>query len=892
MQLRKEFFNRNLSQQDLGKKSKKESPTQGIIQYKLNDNDTLIFSGYNSSSNSILGIDCQQFMGKSIQETLPALNNMDIPDLWKEVAITGNSWSIDNAKYCDSNISGNFEINVHQVEQRKIIVLFQDTADRKVEDLESITQTKFLENIYNNVEHLIFVMEIHKNGSFKFVDVNPAYEIVAEVTADEIRGKSPSDFTKKVSKESIEEVISRYHKCVNEKRSLTFEEMVMIDGIERWWLTTINPLLDKNNRVYQIIGTSIEITTRKMVEQELRNHDLKLESIIEERVSELKENESRFRHMAEGLYNGLRIYDDRKLVNVNKAFCDISGYTEEELKKMHSIDLVCKKDKKMVQEHILSPKKTPDEIVFCIVSKNGNIKKIRNRYITSEKENGEMVLYIISNDVTESEKIKEQLVLQSTALNAAANGISISDKTGKMIWVNDAFIELTGYERKELIGNYPNILKSGLHDDNHYKNLWATIKKGDVWRGEFINKKKNGELYYDETTITPVMQDNKISNFVEIKQDISNRKNYEMELKSREEYYRSLFENSHNTILVSDFVGNILEMNNTAKKMLGLNGERMSELNFSQFIVDSNEYSDFLLTLNEKGFVNNFSTQFKKKDNTIIDCLINATLHKSDADDSEIFQAILLDITDHVNAKNILENALIESKKANKLKSEFLATMSHEIRTPINIILSYIGLIKSDFIDKADEDLQDLFPSMEKAGRRIIRTIDLLLNVAELNAGTYECKFKDINLYEGVLENIYLDYKKEAQAKGLEFNLLKQTDKCFVKGDEYTITEIFKNIVDNAIKYTSNGKIELILRDNKFNSLEIEVRDTGIGIDDSYLPQLFEPFTQEETGYTRKYDGNGLGMALVKQYVKLNNAEISVRSAKGIGTSFTITFKK
>jgi PAS domain S-box-containing protein len=891
MQLGNDLVNGKLSQHGLGQNVKEGIPKHGIIQYKLNDDDVLIFSGYNSSSNSILGIDCQQFMGKTIHETLPALNKVDIPDLWKEVALTGNSWSIENAKYCDSNISGNFEINVHQVEQRKIIVLFQDTADRKVEELESITQTKFLENIYNNVEHLIFVMEIHKNGSFKFVDVNPAYEKVAEMTIDEIRGKSPSEFIKKVSKESIDEVVSRYNKCVNEKRSLTFEEMVIIDGIERWWLTTINPLLDEKNNVYQLIGTSIEITESKKVEQELKNHELKLESIIEKRVSELKENETRFRNMAEGLYNGLRIYDGGKLVNVNKAFCEISGYTEEELKKMHSIDLVCEKDKKMVQEHILSPKKTPDEIVFCIVSKNGNIKKIRNRYITSDKENGEMVLYIISNDVTESEKIKEQLVLQSTALNAAANGISISDNTGKMIWVNDAFIDLTGYERKELIGNYPNILKSGLHDDNHYKDLWATVKKGDVWRGEFINKKKKGELYYDETTITPVIQDNKISNFVEIKQDISNRKNYEMELKSREEYYRSLFENSHNTILVSDFVGNILEMNNTAKKMLGLNGERMSELNFSQFIVDSNEYSDFLLLLNENGFVNNFSTRFKKKDNTIIDCLINATLHKSDADDSEIFQAILLDITDHVNAKNILENALIEAKKANKLKSEFLATMSHEIRTPINIILSYIGLIKSDFIDKADEDLQDLFPSMEKAGRRIIRTIDLLLNVAELNAGTYECKFKDINLYEGVLENIYLDYKKEAQTKGLEFNLLKQTDKCFVKGDEYTITEIFKNIVDNAIKYTSNGKIELILRDNKFNSLEIEVRDTGIGIDDSYLPQLFEPFTQEETGYTRKYDGNGLGMALVKQYVKLNNAEISVRSAKGIGTSFTITFK-
>ena len=111
-----------------------------------------------------------------------------------------------------------------------------------------------------------------------------------------------------------------------------------------------------------------------------------------------------------------------------------------------------------------------------------------------------------------------------------------------------------------------------------------------------------------------------------------------------------------------------------------------------------------------------------------------------------------------------------------------------------------------------------------------------------------------------------------------------------ILADDYTVTQIFSNLIDNAIKYTPSGLVEISVY-NIGNELIAEVKDTGIGISEEYGKNLFMPFTQEEQGYTRKYEGNGLGLALVKKYCDLNNCNISVESKKNAGSIFTVCFK-
>jgi len=142
-----------------------------------------------------------------------------------------------------------------------------------------------------------------------------------------------------------------------------------------------------------------------------------------------------------------------------------------------------------------------------------------------------------------------------------------------------------------------------------------------------------------------------------------------------------------------------------------------------------------------------------------------------------------------------------------------------------------------------------------------------------------------------VLSILITEYKKTAKKKNILLSLESGQIDTELVADSYTVNQIFTQLIDNAIKYTEEGEVVIKTLRNESDQLVIEVKDTGIGIEESYLPDLFKPFSQEEMGYTRKFDGNGIGMALVKTYCKLNNATIEVESKKGLGSIFRVTFE-
>ena len=250
----------------------------------------------------------------------------------------------------------------------------------------------------------------------------------------------------------------------------------------------------------------------------------------------------------------------------------------------------------------------------------------------------------------------------------------------------------------------------------------------------------------------------------------------------------------------------------------------------------------------------------------------------------------ITDITERKRVEKELIKAKELAEQSDKLKTEFLAQMSHEIRTPISIITGNVNLLKDERSDKINPEDQESFESIDLASRRIIRTIDLILNISELQAGTYKPLLKEIDINSIVLNKLINEFKLAAKNKGLDLIFKCEIKKSKVIADEYSITQIFANLIDNAIKYTKKGKIEIILTKNKDGNIVAEVKDTGIGINKEFLPHLFEPFVQEEHGYTRSYEGNGLGLALVKKYCDINNISIEVESEKNVGSTFRIIF--
>lgn len=266
---------------------------------------------------------------------------------------------------------------------------------------------------------------------------------------------------------------------------------------------------------------------------------------------------------------------------------------------------------------------------------------------------------------------------------------------------------------------------------------------------------------------------------------------------------------------------------------------------------------------------------------------------KSASIDGEKFNInVLRDITQRKSYENKLIVAKNKAESSEKIKTEFLAQMSHEIRTPINTILSFSELISEAISGKIEGELNDSFEFIQNAGKRIIRTVDLLLNMSEVQTDSYSPIKTKVDLLKDILKEQYNNYKSEADKADIKFELnIEKSEKPFlINGDKYTLSAIFNNLIDNAIKYTPKGSVSIKIYRPKSNQINIDITDSGIGISEEYMPKLFSLFSQEEQGYTRSYDGNGLGLALVDSYLKINRAKIKVESKKNMGSRFRIIF--
>lgn len=395
-------------------------------------------------------------------------------------------------------------------------------------------------------------------------------------------------------------------------------------------------------------------------------------------------------------------------------------------------------------------------------------------------------------------------------------------------------------------------------------------------------------------SFSPIISEERITGVTVFLRDITERKKYELAIKENEEQLRKIIEGSPIGIVVSK-----------KKQIDYANSAALSIFGYKDLSDVKNRYvADFLapnesLNINEMfalGIRGVFLTERLEVTglNANGECVpLFVSMTCIELYDGIAFVIFFDDVTKQKEIEQALIFAKTKAEESEKLKSEFLAQMSHEIRTPINTILSFSNLVGDELHNIVSDELKSSFEIIQKAGKRIIRTIDLILNMSEIQAGTYEVIFTRFKLFSAILYPLAKEYKPVASARGIDLIIENGHDDIPVFGDEYTITQIFANLIDNAVKYTEKGFVKVYVESaDKHGNYSVAVEDSGIGISKEYLPDLFNPFSQEERGYTRRFEGNGLGLALVKKYCELNNADISVASEKNKGTKFIITFLK
>ena len=240
-----------------------------------------------------------------------------------------------------------------------------------------------------------------------------------------------------------------------------------------------------------------------------------------------------------------------------------------------------------------------------------------------------------------------------------------------------------------------------------------------------------------------------------------------------------------------------------------------------------------------------------------------------------------------------LKEAYIVAEEANKAKTDFLNNMSHDIRTPMNVILGYNELMKQYLTDPILVDYQN---KIEQSGKLLLSIINNVLDMARIESGkmVVEERAEQIGL---VVEEIESVFESSAQEKNIVFTTSVDVDHTHVLWDGFKIREILMNLVGNAFKYTPDGGHimidvkELDCARSGYVRIQTQVKDTGIGMSEDYLPTLFDSFSREYNTTIGKVSGTGLGMAIVKNLVDMMDGDICVKSKLGEGTCFTLTFE-
>lgn len=366
------------------------------------------------------------------------------------------------------------------------------------------------------------------------------------------------------------------------------------------------------------------------------------------------------------------------------------------------------------------------------------------------------------------------------------------------------------------------------------------------------------------------------------------RREMMVELQKSEERYRRFFEEDLTADYISTRDGELIDCNEAYVKMFGFSDKEHALSTRAMRLYENPEEREvYIRLIEEKGGVERHEITYRSLQGQKIYSILNSFGHFDEDGRLQRIQGYIFDITDIKKAAIEMREARELAEKSNKLKDAFIANISHEIRTPMNAIIGFIGIIKESIIDKDNKELAEYFNVIDEAGARLMRTVDLILSLSKLQAGVMETRKSEIDP-EKEIASIISHHRPASEKKSLPIKLINNSGIRKLVTDEYCFTEVISNFVDNAIKYTDKGEIRIEMELRKGGDLVISVIDTGIGIDKQFQGKLFQPFVQEETGYSRSYEGVGLGLSIVKRFAELSGYEIEFESEKGKGSRFSL----
>lgn len=383
-------------------------------------------------------------------------------------------------------------------------------------------------------------------------------------------------------------------------------------------------------------------------------------------------------------------------------------------------------------------------------------------------------------------------------------------------------------------------------------------------------------------------------------------RNFEVEV--TDEKFREIFNNSPDGIFQSTPEGKWLLVNKAFAGILGYEcPEELYNTNAFDFFLEKTDRENLLRELKKNKSVTNHRLKLRRKDGSI--AIVRANDRMVMNDNGEYFlEGTLTDITEQYEAEEERERIAVELKiekeksekyaeealKLSGTKSKFLANMSHEIRTPMNGIIGYLTLIESGAYEN-ERELKHFTTVARQSAESLLDIINSILDLSKIEAGKMQIESSDFNLKQVIEQSVSTISAKAAEKRLEIFVDLPDDIETGLNGDATKLRQIIVNLLSNAVKFTGQGEVRITAETRKLNSEDVDlfvsITDTGIGIPEERLYELFKPFSQLDGNTSRQNYGTGLGLVICKEFVNLMGGEINVKSKSGAGSNFSFNVK-
>ena len=406
------------------------------------------------------------------------------------------------------------------------------------------------------------------------------------------------------------------------------------------------------------------------------------------------------------------------------------------------------------------------------------------------------------------------------------------------------------------------------------------------------NENAQGEVEYFLCKVYPALDElGEVRWVIVYGVNITERRKFEEKVRFSEKRYRDLFSYSQALICTHDMEGTLLTINPEVSKTLGYSEEEMLGRKIQAFIPEDNQAqfeTDYLSAIrNNNNIVNGVFCILSKDGQRIYLLYKNYRVEESGLEPYVI--GFAQNVTDRIEVEKELRFAKQISEEGARAKETFLAHMSHEIRTPMNGILGIAGLLAKT---KLDDQQRNYLQLIQESANNLLVIVNDILDLEKIIAGKLNLErigFKIVNKIATTIQSFI--YKTEEKELGLIFRNFIPAD-LVVTGDPYRLSQVLNNILSNALKFTESGHIDIStgVSEKKEGSvtIEITVKDTGIGISEERIKKVFEPFVQADATISRKYGGTGLGLTICKHLIEMQQGELFVQSEEGKGSAFTV----